>query len=85
MRHHKSQHLKLKQNKQNTGKRNAAADDTDIVSKLAQLFTDRRNLATAFVPVICVAIWGVIISSRFGRVEVPWIHPKDWESAYLLG
>ena len=74
-----------KQNKQNAGKRNAVANDTDIVSKLAQLFTDRRNLATAFVPVICFAIWGVIISSRFGRVEAYLeamdLDPKDEEWA----
>ena len=75
---------KSKQNKQNAGKRNAAADDTDIVSKLARLFTDRRNLATACVPVICFAIWGVIISSRFGRVEAYLdFDPKGWGAAYL--
>ena len=79
-----------KQNKQNAGKRNAAADDTDIVSKLAQQFTDRRNLAAAFVPVIFFAIWGIIISSRSGHVKPTLRHlieamdldPKDEEWAH---
>ena len=84
-----------KQNKQNAGKRNAAADDTDIVSKLAQQFTDRRNLAAAFLlltiyHVICFAIWGIIISSRSGHVKPTLRHlieamdldPKDEEWAH---